>query len=443
MTQPLEVSKPETAECTKVLQVVRPAGVLYVEPPPYELEYLYVPEFMAREESTSVPVKEKEPVPLEAAVTATKHARPPLCYEVDFPYSPDVSYSKPHTEADESEKTHLEVSKPEMAEYAKVQPPSYELEYRYIPDFMTREPSGAAIPEVAQEGALQAVRPAGVIYVKPPSYELEYVYVPEFMAKQGPATVPLCEKEPVTLEAAVQSTTQVRPPLGYEVELTYAPDLATWRTHEEAAKKEKVEKPEALEYEVPQHTEEVHRQAVNEGALQAVRPAGVIYIEPPSYELEYIYVPEFMAREESTSVPVKQKEPITREATVMAIKHAGPRPGYEVEFPYAPYLTYKKSHVAALVSEKTQPLEVSKTEVAEYAKADQAVRPPGVLYVEPPPYELEYLYVPEFMAREVYACVHGKQKETVTREAAVPTVKHLRPEPGCFWSFYCPANIFK
>ncbi|KAL1440744.1 hypothetical protein MTO96_009281 [Rhipicephalus appendiculatus] len=250
------------------------------------------------------------------------------------------------------------------------------------------------------------------------------------MTREGPSTVHLREKEPVTLEATVPPTKRVRPPPGYEVELTYAPDLTTWRPHEEAPKKKKVQKTAALEFEVPQHTEEVPRQAAEDGAPQVVRPAGVIYVEPPSYELEYIYVPEFMAREVCTSVPVKQKEPVTREAAVTAIKHAGPRPGYEVDFPYAPYLTYRKPHVDALQWEKTQPLEVSKPGMAEYPKSLEVVRPAGVLYVEPPPYELEYLYVPEFMAREESASVPVKEKEPVTREGAVPTAKRVRPSPG-------------
>ncbi|KAL1440739.1 hypothetical protein MTO96_009279 [Rhipicephalus appendiculatus] len=437
-TQALEFQAPQHTQVAhgqaveeRAVQAVRPAGVLYVEPPSYELVYLYVPEFMAREEPTSVSVKEKEPAAQEAAVTAIKQARPPPGYEVDFPYAPDQSFRKPRVEALERDKTQpLEVSKTEMAECVKVQPPSYELEYRYIPDFMTREPSGAAIHQVAQEGALQAVRPAGVVYVKPPPYELEYVYVPEFMAREGPSTVPLSEKEPMTLEAAVSPTKQVRPLTGYEVELPCAPDLTTSRPHEAAAKKEKVEKAEALEFEAPQHTEVAHGQAVEKGALQAVRPAGVLYVEPPSYELVYLYVPEFMSREEPTSVPVREKEPVTHEVAVTAIKQARQPPGYEVEFPYAPDLTYKKPHVEALERDKTQPLQVSKPELAEHAKSLQAVRPLGVLYVEPPSYEQEYLYVPEFMATQRTTSAPVKGKETMGMEAAVPTEQQVTSPAG-------------
>ncbi|KAL1440743.1 hypothetical protein MTO96_009280 [Rhipicephalus appendiculatus] len=88
-------------------------------------------------------------------------------------------------------------------------------------------------------------------------------------------------------------------------------------------------------------------------------------------------------------------------------------PGYEVEFPHAPDLTYRKPHEDALEWEKTQPLEVSKPERAEFTKALKVVRPAGVLYVEPPPYELEYVYVPEFMAREESTSVPLKEKEPV------------------------------
>ncbi|KAL1440742.1 hypothetical protein MTO96_009279 [Rhipicephalus appendiculatus] len=476
--EPSEVPHRQVVE-EVALQAVRPAGVIYVEPPPYELEYLYVPDFMANQEPTTVPVKEKEPLTPEVAVASIKHVRQPLGYEVEFPYAQDLTSLKPHVKALEREKTHLDVSKPEVARYAEVQPPSYELEYRYIPDFMTRETSETAIRQVPQEGALQAVRPAGVLYVEPPSYELEYVYVPEFMAREDPTTVPLRKKEPVTLEAAVPSTEQGKPPPGYEVELPCAPDLTTSTPHEDAPKKEKVEKAEALEFEAPQHTEVAHRQAAEEGALQAVRPAGVLYVEPPSYELVYLYVPEFMAREEPasvpkwpivrpleegalqavrpagvlyveppsyelvylyvpefmsreepTSVPVREKEPVTHEVAVTAIKQARQPPGYEVEFPYAPDLTYKKPHVEALERDKTQPLQVSKPELAEHVKSLQAVRPPGVLYVEPPSYELEYLYVPEFMATQTTTSVPEKGKETMGMEAAVPTVPQVTSHAG-------------
>ncbi|KAL3215376.1 hypothetical protein MRX96_034092 [Rhipicephalus microplus] len=465
----------------EALQAVRPAGVVYVEPPPYELEYLYVPEFKAKVEPPTVHLKEKEPVPIEAAVTVIKRTTPPA-YEVELPYEQDLTYGKPYVEAHEMEKTQpSEVSKPKVAEYTKVQPPSYEWEYRNIPDFMTREPSGSATAQVAQEGALQAVIPAGVVFVEPPPYELEYLYVPEFKTKVEPPTVHLKEKEPVRIEAAVTVMKRTTPP-AYEVESPYVQHLTYEKPHVEAHEMEKtqppkVSKPEVAEYAkvLPPSYELEYRyvpdfmtrepsgsataQVPQEGALQAVRPAGVVYVEPTPYELEYLYVPEFKAKMEPPSVHLKEKEPVRIEAAVTVMKRTTP-PAYEVESPYVQHPTYEKPHVEAHEMEKTQPPEVSKPEVAEYAKvlppsyeleyryvpdfmtrepsgsataqvpqeeALQAVRPAGVVYVEPPPYELEYLYVPEFKAKVEPPTVHLKEKEPVPIEATVTVIKRITP----------------
>ncbi|KAL3215375.1 hypothetical protein MRX96_034091 [Rhipicephalus microplus] len=378
-TQPPEVSKPKVAEYNEVrppsyeleyryipnfvtrepsreataqaaqegaLQAVRPAGVVYVEPPPYELEYLYVPEFKTKVEPPAVPLNEKEPVPIEAAVTVIKRTTPPA-YEVKSPYVQHLTYGKPHVEAHEVEKAqHPQVSKPEVAEYAKLLPPSYELEYINIPDFMAREPSGAATAQVAQQGALQAVRPAGVPYVEPPPYELEYLYVPEFTAKVEPPSVHLKQKEPVPIEAAGTVIKHTTPP-AYDVELPYEQDLTYGKPHVEAHEMEKeqhplVSKPEVAEYAkaLPPSYELEYKyipdfmtrepsgaataQAAQEGVLQAARAAGVVYVEPPSYQLEYIYVPEFIAQLEPPTANLRENEQVAIEAAVTAIKRAIP-----------------------------------------------------------------------------------------------------------------------
>ncbi|KAL1440745.1 hypothetical protein MTO96_009282 [Rhipicephalus appendiculatus] len=100
---------------------------------------------------------------------------------------------------------------------------------------------------------------------------------------------------------------KVQPP-NYELEYRYIPDFMT-REPSGAA--------------IPE--------VAQEGALQAVRPAGVIYVKPPSYELEYVYVPEFMAKQGPTTVPLSEKEPVTLEAAVPSRKPVRPPPGYEVE----------------------------------------------------------------------------------------------------------------
>ncbi|KAL3215374.1 hypothetical protein MRX96_034090 [Rhipicephalus microplus] len=408
--EPSGAAVPEVVQ-KRPLQAVKPVGAFYAQPSPYELEYPYVPEFMAREEPTTVPVRKKEPVTIEAAVTVVKHPTPPG-YQVELPYVEDQAHGKPYIESLEREKTHpLEISIKGVPECAKTQPPRYELEYRYIPSFMIPELSGAATPQVAQEGALQAVRPAGVLYVEPPPYQLEYVYVPQFMARERPTTIRVKEKEVATEEATVLTTQHPTLPVGYQVESPDARDISR-RLHVEHGVKEKAERTEVFSFEVSEHANvytptyqleymyvpefmtreqsgEVISLIAKQEALQAVRPAGVRYVEPPPYELEYLYVPEFLAREKPTTVvretgPVAIEDgPVAIEAAVMAIKHTIPT-DYELEYPYVPGLTYRTPHAEALEEKTTKPPEVSKPEVAEYLK------------VRPPSYQLEYRYIPEF-----------------------------------------------
>ncbi|KAH8042208.1 hypothetical protein HPB51_021292 [Rhipicephalus microplus] len=394
------------------LHTVRQAVELHVEPPPYELEYVYVPEFRVREEPTGVPVKVKEPVALEALAMAEKQQRP--SDEVEFLFVPGEIHSKHLVEALHREKTQpAEVSKLEVSEYAKARPPSYESEYMYIPNFMTCESSAAAIPQVAKED-LQPVRPAGVIYVEPPSYQLVHLYVPEFMVREGPTTVPVREKESVTLEAAVTVIKHPRPAT-YEVDFPYVSDLTYRKAHVKALEREKKHSSEVSKKEVSKYnkaqppsyeieymyipdfmTDEPSESAippvVKEGALQAVRPAGVFYVEPPYYQLEYLYVPEFMAKEGPTVVPVSEKEAITEKAAISTI-HQTPPLGHEPEFPDTPDISCQPQ-VKLRMEEKTEETEAFKFEVAQHA------------VVNAPSYEMEYKYVRHFIT-------HGRKEKGV------------------------------
>ncbi|KAL1440738.1 hypothetical protein MTO96_009279 [Rhipicephalus appendiculatus] len=328
----MKFPRQKVAEYAKAEQAVRPFGVLFVEPPPYELEYLYVPEFMTTEGTTSVPVKRKETMASEAAVPTVQQVTSPTGYDVDFPNAPDIISRRPHVEPPVKEgKEQTEVFKFEVPEHAEVHAPSYQMEYRYMRQIIRRGNLSSVVVQrrVVKEGVLQAVRPAGVLYVEPPSYELEYLYVPEFLAREEPTSVPVKEKEPVVQEAAVTVIKHARPPPGYEVDFPYAPDLTFRKPEAEALEREKTQlqlsKPEVAEY---------------GKALQPLRPAGVLYVEPPSYELEYLYVPEFMNKDVPTTVLEIEKKPVTREAAAPAMKQLRPPPGYEVELTYAPDLDY-------------------------------------------------------------------------------------------------------
>ncbi|XP_049519936.1 titin homolog isoform X2 [Dermacentor silvarum] len=378
-TEQPEVAPPPEVEEARAFEAVRPTGVLYVEPPSYELEYLHVPEFMTREQPTGVPVQEKEaPVP-EALMPVKKLAMPPPAYEVQFPYVTGVATIKPEAEVPKKEKgPPVKVPLIEAPEYVQAQPPTYDSEYTYVPEFMTTEqPEVAPPPEVEEARAFEAVRPTGVLYVEPPSYELEYLHVPEFMTREQPTGVPVQEKEAPVPEAAMQVKKLAMPPPAYEVQFPYVTGVATIKPEAEVPKKEKgppvkvplIEAPEYVQAQPPTYESEytyvpefmtteqpevAPPPEVEEArAFEAVRPTGVLYVEPPSYELEYLHVPEFMTREQPTGVPVQEKEAPVPEAAMQVRELAMPPPAYEVQFPY----------VAGFVMKPT--VEVTKTQIRE------------------------------------------------------------------------------
>ncbi|XP_050050384.3 uncharacterized protein [Dermacentor andersoni] len=230
--QPEVVAPREVGEA-RAFEAVRPTGVLYVEPPSYELEYLPVPEFMTREQPIGVPGEEKEALVPEEPRPAKMLSMPSTGYEMELPWVAGI-VTKPAAEVPEKEKEPpVKVPTMETPEYVQAQPPTYAPEYMYVPEFMARlQPEVAAPREVEEARVFEVVRPTGVLYVEPPSYELEYLHVPEFMMREQPIGVPVQEKEAPAPEAETRAKELAIPPFGYDVGFPVIADFATKSTVE-------------------------------------------------------------------------------------------------------------------------------------------------------------------------------------------------------------------